>query len=116
MNDDRIDFSPIDPSRDRERWDKVIDSIAVRAAAARGAPRPLSIQLAGWMGPALALAAGVALLVWLAAPPAGPPAPQPACATPRGDPAFALQRWALGESCRSLWDELAMLGVGHEQP
>jgi len=115
MNDDRIDFSPIDPSRDRERWKRTIESIAARAAAAPGAPRPLSAQLAAWTGPALALAAGVALLVWLAAPPAGPPAPQPAPDAPREDPAFALQRWALGERTRSLWDELAKLGVGHEQ-
>jgi hypothetical protein len=115
MSDDRIDFSAIDPSRDGKRWERMVASLADRAARAARTPRSVPAQAAAWMGPSLALAAGVALLVWLTAPSA-PPSPRPASSVSREDPAFALQRWALGESGRSVWEELDMLGVGHEQP
>ena len=115
-NDERIDLSLLDPSRDRERWERRIEAVSSRAAAARRAPRSVPAQLASWAGPALALAAGLALVVWLATPSRKPPPPHPAPSGAASDPAFALERWSVGERPASVWEELEMMGVGHEHP
>jgi hypothetical protein len=64
MNEERIDFSPLDPTRDRARFDSTVRSISARAAGALAARRarsnPVS-ELARWRRPVLA-AAAVALL------------------------------------------------------
>ena len=65
MNDERIDFSALDPTRDRARFDSTVKSISARAAGELAARRarfsPVS-ELARWRRPVLA-AAAVALLI-----------------------------------------------------
>ncbi len=59
MNDDRLDFGPLDPLRDPERMERALRSIAVRAApllAARRTPRTAFQQVARWRRPMLAAA------------------------------------------------------------
>lgn len=114
MNDRRFDFSSIDPSRDRARWEQRIDFIATQATASVRLPWTVSAQLAEWMRPALALAAGFAVVLWLAAPPSFPSSSSPSLVQ-RQDPAFTLERWALGDDNHSVWTQLEALGVDHEQ-
>jgi multidrug resistance efflux pump len=63
---DRIDLSPLDPRRDRERWEAMVARIVARSAS----PRSAWAVLAGWRRPALAAAALVAAvstgLMWWA--------------------------------------------------
>lgn len=79
MNPDPTDTAPVDlrlldPSRDRARWDAMVARVVARAVAHT---RRLTVgaQLAAWARPALALAAALALVTWVAlalAPPAVP--------------------------------------------
>ncbi len=39
MTDDRIDFSPLDPSRDPQRFERIVNEISERAAPALAARR-----------------------------------------------------------------------------
>lgn len=113
MSDRRFDFSSIDPSRDRVSWEQKISTIATRAAAAVRVPWTVSAQLAAWLRPALALAAGVAVVLWLAVPLTAPSSTSSVRAR-QLDPAVALERWALGEVNHSVWTQLETLGVDHE--
>ena len=57
MNDDHIDFGPLDPLRDSERVARALRKIARRAApllAARRTPRTAFQQVARWRRPMLA--------------------------------------------------------------
>lgn len=60
MIDERIDFSGLDPTADRERFDAIVASISEAAAptlAARRARASVIGQVAGWRRPLLAAAA-----------------------------------------------------------
>lgn len=59
LHPDPIDLSPLDPRRDRERWERMVATIVRRAAAP---PRNAWAVLAAWQRPALAAAALVAAL------------------------------------------------------
>ncbi|HYJ79926.1 MAG TPA: hypothetical protein VEW03_10015 [Longimicrobiaceae bacterium] len=58
LHPEPIDLSPLDPRRDRERWERMVARI-VRGAVA---PRTAWTVLAAWQRPALAAAALVAAL------------------------------------------------------
>ncbi|MBI2894024.1 MAG: hypothetical protein HYY06_10765 [Deltaproteobacteria bacterium] len=105
MDDSRIDFSPLDPSRDPERWRRMIDSITARALAARG-PGSIPQQLLAWSRPALAMAAALTLVIWGAAWASGPePAPQA-----RTEPAVTLAAWAADDELPPATEILQILG------
>jgi len=60
MTEDRIDFSPLDPTEDAERFEDIVASISQAAApalAARGARASVVGQLGLWWRPLLAAAA-----------------------------------------------------------
>lgn len=60
MIDDRIDFSSLDPTEDRERFDDIVRSITAAAAgqlAARRARADVFAQVGFWWRPLLAAAA-----------------------------------------------------------
>jgi hypothetical protein len=59
MNDDRFDFSALDPARDAERWEQRIRQVV--AHATRVQRWTVSAQLSRWARPAFALAAAAAL-------------------------------------------------------
>jgi len=105
MNDDeRIDFGPLDPSRDRERWRRLVASVAHRA----GEPG-LARQLVDWGRPALLVAAALALLVWTAAL-----LRPPAVAAPSGAAAL-LSEWAQRDEVPATTKILEVLG-GEDGP
>ena len=65
MTDDRIDFSSIDPTHDRSRFDELVRSTMDRAAgelATRRAMVDTLAQLAKWRRPMLAAAVLVAVI------------------------------------------------------
>ncbi len=65
MDEDRIDLSPLDPTRDRDRFERAIQSIQVAAAPellARSERGGLLTQLVRLRGPMLA-AASIAAIV-----------------------------------------------------
>jgi|WetSurMetagenome_2_1015567.scaffolds.fasta_scaffold606810_2 hypothetical protein len=64
MDDERIDFSPLDPSQDELRWARLVNDVAARAVAERRARLSVAGQLVRWARPGLALAAGLCLLTW----------------------------------------------------
>jgi hypothetical protein len=111
--EERIDFSAIDPSRDEERWERMIAAVGRRGRAAASAGGVLG-QVAAWWRPALAAAAALVLAIAGAGLLAGRE-PQAASA-PGMDPDAALVRWALGDGGGSAWDELALIGGDDGQP
>jgi len=108
MNDDeKIDFGPLDPSRDRARWAGLVDEIARRAAAAR---RPTILrQVVVWARPTLALAAALALVAWGAALLGGRGSSETASA------AELLSRWAQSDEVPAASQILEVLGDGDAQ-
>jgi hypothetical protein len=64
---DRIDLTLLDPSRDRAHWNALVDSITRRALLKQRARSSVTGQLAAWARPTLAVAAALCLLVWASA-------------------------------------------------
>lgn len=106
MDDSRIDFSSLDPSRDPERWRGMIDSVARRALAARR-PSSIALQLVAWARPAVAMAAALALVIWGAAWASGGDAAAPKS---RVEPAVILSSWATEDSFPPAAEILQVLG------
>ena len=65
MSDERIDLSPLDPTSDREQFDRVVHRVAEAAApvlARRRATNSAMGQIARWRVPTMAAAAAVVLI------------------------------------------------------
>jgi hypothetical protein len=83
MDERPIDLTPLDPTLDREQWERRIAAIAALAApelARRAAAGSPALVLLGWFRPALATAAVLALcagaaLATLQSPPIDSPEP-----------------------------------------
>ena len=111
MKDERIDLSALDPSGDPHRWDRIVASVASRAAVAQQRRITLGYQLRAWSAPALAISATVALAIW-----AGALASARNSAAPtvnRQEPAFVLAGWAISDERPSTSMILQVLGEGH---
>jgi hypothetical protein len=63
MESEKIDLSPLDPTRDQGRWNDLISAIARRGVEARRRRMSVTYQLLAWARPAVAMAAAVALIV-----------------------------------------------------
>jgi hypothetical protein len=93
-DDDKIDFSSLDPMCDRVRFEGMVQTIVERASAKTDAlsdEPSIASQLATWARPALALAAGLTVLVWAGALFSKPTASQTT------QPAWALSTWAFND-------------------
>lgn len=73
---EKIDFEALDPTRDAQRWEQMLSSVTDRVHAPRR-PRSIPLQLVSWARPTLAIAASLALVVWIGALLARPTQPQP---------------------------------------
>lgn len=94
MDDDPIDFSSLDPSRDAVRFERMVQGVVAQAVKARARPGPVWVGLASSGGRMLA-AAAVAVIAW--APALWSrlnPGARPAAAALRQDPARSLADWA----------------------
>jgi hypothetical protein len=87
-----IDFSALDPSRDRPRWERTIQGLAAKAHAERRRRFAVEHELLRWARPVLAVAAAFCLIVWTAGYfVAGRRSATAVEATP---PALSLAAWA----------------------
>ncbi len=67
MHEPKIDLSILDPSRDVQRWNDLVVSLAGRALAERQQRLTVGYQMSAWARPILAIAATVALALGLRA-------------------------------------------------
>jgi len=65
MDDDRIDFSALDPKRDAVRFKRMVDTIVAGARSPVSAARFLVHELVSWGRAAVAISALLALTAWL---------------------------------------------------
>jgi len=63
--DEKVDLSALDPFPDPVRFERTVKAIAARALSVRQRRQTVSGQLSAWARPALAVAAGVALVSWV---------------------------------------------------
>lgn len=108
MTDERIDLSSLDPSRDAARWDRLTQSVADRAWKSRQRRITVAHQLLAWARPALAIAATLALIPWIATLVHGQEEE-----TPQQDPALVLARWANADERPSPSRILEVFGEHH---
>ncbi len=66
MQDEPIDFSALDPSRDELRWRRTVEGVVARALDERRRRQAVERELLRWARPVLAAAACLCLLVWTA--------------------------------------------------
>ena len=107
MNDSKIDFSCLDPSRDAAKWGARVSRIVQSAARSRQIRNTLWYQLFAWTRPALA-AAGVAALLCVSG--AAVASYGVDTETTRTAPAQTLASWAAGEELPSTERILQVLG------
>jgi len=113
MSDDPLDLTPVDPTRDTERFEEMVAAIRFRSEAAfvRRRRRPTILDgVAGWWTPALAAAALIAAasaVTWVVAYPASA---QPSIvAEATGVPA-AVADWAQTDTTPSPGELLVSIG------
>lgn len=106
-DDDRIDFSALDPSRDRARWEQQIAAVTARALAARRGPRRAD-GLRFWSRPGLAAAAALALITWGATALRGcTPSARPAAA--QANPIANVISWSRGGTPTNAYELLEVI-------
>jgi hypothetical protein len=66
MDDERIDFATLDPSRDEPRWERTVNYLVAQALAERRQRLSVAHQTILWARPALAAAAMLSLVAWTA--------------------------------------------------
>lgn len=111
MDDDPIDLSLLDPSRDQERWSQLVASVAARAVAAHRRRFTVSYQVRAWARPVLGLAAAAALASWIGAMMA--PARDTRTARSDGEPAYVLAGWASDNESPPPASIIEVLGGSH---
>ena len=106
-DDDKLDLSALDPTRDALRFERMVRSLSAKAVEQRSQQAdPLSFAVRWWR-PALALAACLALLAWV---PSLWGASGSSGQATTSDPSTTLLSWASGEGPTSAADVLATLG------
>jgi hypothetical protein len=108
MNDEPIDLSLLDPTRDRQRWQARIDRIVTDTLRARQHVRVGLFDLVERFGrPALAIAATIALVSWAGTLQFGK---KPAAGA-QGSPTNTLLTWATNDEVPSTSEVFESLGV-----
>ena len=113
MDEHKIDLTCLDPSRDHERWDRIVNSLAAKAWAARQRKLTVPIQLLAWARPALAIAAAVALVPWVAS--LARESGDETQVTTEQDPALVLAHWASQDERPAPSRILEVLGDRYER-
>lgn len=111
-DDDRMDFSALDPSQDARRFEALVGAVTERAIASRRRSATVPGQLVAWWRPALAAAAVIAIAVWVSF--AGPGRSQEREAAGARDANADFVRWALGGPSSSAWEDVARAGGGDD--
>ena len=106
--DDRIDFSALDPSRDELRWARTVDGIVGKALAERRKRLSVEQQLLRWARPVLAVAAGLSIVAWTAGFLASGRSDQ--VSSVQHPPALTLASWAANNQIPEPSDLFGTLG------
>jgi hypothetical protein len=106
MNEPKIDFSSLDPSRNVARFEARIAAIAEHAVRMRERRLTVTGQLLAWSRPMLAVAASVALFGWLSLMASG----KSQVNARAQDPAFAISTWAANDEVPNTETVIAALG------
>lgn len=109
MKGDKIDFSPLDPSRDHARWNGIVSSVVQRAIQARRRRVTVPVQLMAWSRPMLAAAAGLALVSWIGAMASS--TKQETATASSTEPTVALSEWAETDQVPDTHKILEILGA-----
>jgi hypothetical protein len=109
MKDLKIDFSVLDPSKDKERWEGLVRAVATRAHTARARRLTVGAQMVAWARPALALAAALALVSCAARF----ALPAKGATITDNDSVATLASWAAEEQIPATADILEIFG-GHD--
>ena len=67
MDDDRIDFSPLDPMRDPARFERMVRAVAGARGPGASPAAGVSLELLRWGRAAVAIAAALAAAAWVPA-------------------------------------------------
>jgi hypothetical protein len=108
MNQERIDFSSLDPTRARASWDARIDVVVRKAVASRRKRTTVEGQLLLWARPMLAVAATVALVGTVAVT----VTERPKLAI-KSDPALEIVTWAARDDLPSTEVVMTAFGDAH---
>lgn len=95
MNDERFDFSCLDPTKDGLRWNGRIVAIADAACAHYRRKLTISGQLLLWARPMLAIAAGLALLGWTSLIAMGAPTEKASFELTANDRSLVVADWVV---------------------
>jgi hypothetical protein len=107
---ERIDFGPLDPTRD-PGWDDRVQAIAARAARARRDEAGGGwLALLAWWRPALSIAAALALVVWIGVFVRDRTPVQ----ARRADPALIVLEWSLSGETPAVGELLGAAGGEHD--
>ena len=107
-DDEKIDLSALDPSRDGARWERMVQHVADRAVAPR--PPAVVIDLYRHARPLLAAAAAIAALAWLPALASDGQRGQAATSAATSDSIATLAEWAERGEAPASADLLTTLG------
>jgi beta-lactamase regulating signal transducer with metallopeptidase domain len=107
-NKHKLDLSSLDPSRDEHRWASLVNAAASKAFAARKRQVSIAYQALAWARPALAIAAGLALVSW-ASSFASNRAQTPSASTTQ--PAYVVAQWEQSDKAPSTTQILQVLGA-----
>jgi hypothetical protein len=107
MKDEKIDLSVLDPARDRQRWDRLVESVAARAWESRRRSLTVGFQLTVWARPSLAIAAAVAMAIWVGALANGTTT---TATRGQAEPVFVVTSWAVTGKLPDTSKILAVLG------
>jgi hypothetical protein len=106
-----IDFSALDPCRNRLRWERTIQELATKAHAEGRRRYALERELLRWSRPVLAVAATLCLIAWTAGYVAGRDRPaMNAVQTSVQSPALELAGWAANDRIPDSSELLRTLG------
>ena len=107
MSDHKLDFSVLDPHRDAERFNRMVDATLERALSRRRGGT-FAFTLLEWARPALLVAASIALVSWCSVSVRQGKLPEPQRAD---DAAWVLTRWAVTGEQPSVASMLEVLGA-----
>ena len=108
MEDERIDFSALDPSRNELRWQRAVEMLVGQALAERRRRLSIEQQLLRWARPVLAVAAGLGIVAWTAGLLSANSSQQ--VSSVQQPPALTLANWAANNQIPEPSDLLGTLG------
>lgn len=94
MDEERIDFSALDPRRDPARFEQMVKAVVAGAAARPPSPHPFLRTLAGQGRMVALVAAALALVAWLPNLGASLSGASPSQGTTESDPVDLVSTWA----------------------